>query len=64
LFWDNDETGIINAKKYSQIYNIPYIHNPLGSPKDPSDMYKEGGIRLFRRILIQQMNEKNLNTYL
>jgi len=46
------------------MYNIPYIHNPIGSTKDQSDLYKDIGESGFRRILIQQMNDKQLNTYL
>lgn len=64
LYFDNDETGIKNAKKFSQIYNIPYIYNPIGSPKDPSDFVKKEGLREFRNMLIRQLEDKNLNNYL
>ena len=40
IFFNNDEAGILGAKKYSQKYNIQYIYNPIGSPKDPTDFVK------------------------
>lgn len=64
IYFDNDETGIINAKKLSKLHNLSYLYNPIGAPKDPSDVWKEGGGRLFRNTLLQQANKKNLNLYL
>jgi len=57
IYFDNDEAGIKYAKKFSQIYQIPYIHNPLRAPKDPTDMwYKDGG-REFNFYLQNQLTD-------
>ncbi len=47
IWYNNDFTGINNASKFSSEYEIPYCHNPIGSPKDPSDFCKEYGIKKF-----------------
>ena len=64
LWLDSDDTGIKNMKKFSQIYQIPYIiHNPrLG--KDQSEIWKKHGGNVFRSELIKILEEKNINTYL
>jgi hypothetical protein len=66
LMWNNDGPGIENAKKYSQKYNLPFIHLPIGAPKDPTEMvrsYKDvnAGLREFNYYLknsLKQINEK------
>lgn len=64
LWFDSDETGIKNMKKFSQMYQIPYImHNPkLG--KDQAEIWQKHGGNVFRAELIRILEEKNLNTYL
>jgi len=41
LYLDNDNAGIVYAKKLSDLYEIPYIYNPLEEPKDISDYVKK-----------------------
>jgi hypothetical protein len=55
LYYDNDDKGIEYAKKYSKMYKIKYIHNPIGSPKDPSDFWKAEGGRSFNYYLQKQL---------
>lgn len=47
VWFDNDESGILAAKKYKEIYGWNYVYNPLGFPKDPSDFRDEYGQREF-----------------
>lgn len=58
LYLNNDQQGIEFAKRQSEEYNINYIHNELGEPKDPSDLvkkYKEKGFDMINRLI----NEKS-----
>jgi len=49
--WDKEENqGVINAKKFSQEYNIEYFHNPDNTPKDPSDFCKEHSLNEFYQM--------------
>lgn len=45
IFYNNDKAGIDAATKYSELYNIEYIHTPLEliDHKDPSDYIKISG---------------------
>lgn len=63
LWLDSDDTGIKNMKKFSSIYNIPWMSNPLycKCPKDQSDLWKDVGGNEFRRIMLREMN--NLRLY-
>lgn len=52
IWYDNDwdkeyNTGIENAKKYSEKYGIEYFYNPDNTPKDPSDFSKEKTLNNF-----------------
>lgn len=58
IYFDNDEAGIKAAKKYSAIYKIPYIHNPIGSPKDPTDFWRKYGGREFNYYLQRAINNE------
>lgn len=40
IYYNNDKPGIDAATKLAENYKLPYINNPEGSPKDPSDYYK------------------------
>jgi hypothetical protein len=44
LYHNNDKAGIQSAITQSELYNCIYIHNPIGLPKDPSDLAKEKGL--------------------
>jgi hypothetical protein len=51
IWYDNDETGISNAKLFSEKYRIPYIHTPLNDEKDPTDYAKKYGLNQFHTLL-------------
>ena len=53
IFYDNDTPGLVQAKKYSEQYNLPYIYLPLDGPKDISDYYKAFGKEATIKILKQ-----------
>jgi hypothetical protein len=60
IYYDNDDVGIKQAKKHSQMFGVPYIHNPLRAPKDPSDFIKsynnpDDGLREFNYYLQKQL---------
>jgi len=54
IWYDNDQTGITDAKKFSRIHNIEYYYNPIRGPKDPADYAKVENLREFN-WLIQQI---------
>lgn len=41
-YMNNDSAGIKASTKYEKDLQLPWIINPVGLPKDPSDLYKEG----------------------
>jgi len=43
LYYNNDKQGIISAEAHSKLYDCTYVTNPIGDPKDPSDIVKERG---------------------
>lgn len=57
LWFDNDyekdqNFGIINAKKFSQMYNIEYFYNPIQyKAKDPAELVAKYGLREFNQLL-------------
>jgi hypothetical protein len=55
LYYNNDERGIINSTEHSKRYDIPYIVNPKGTPKDPSDFVKELGSERLTMFLREQL---------
>lgn len=55
LFYDNDEAGIVAAKKISELYDIKYINTGSDEYKDPSDYYckfgKKETIKMIKKLL-------------
>lgn len=51
IWFDNDRVGIESAKKYANMYGFQYKHNPIRSPKDPSDYWEERGGREFSKLI-------------
>lgn len=51
LMYDNDEAGIENMKRNSELTQIPYVHLPTHyleeGIKDPSDLFKMKGKKVF-----------------
>lgn len=58
LYLDNDNAGITYAKKLNALYDIPYIHNPLGESKDISDYVKKYNLSKGRE-LVENLISKN-----
>jgi hypothetical protein len=52
LYLNNDVPGINAALKFSEQYNIPFIYNPIGKPKDPSDWVKIGEVDELKNFLL------------
>lgn len=65
IIWYNNDwnkptnTGIINAKKYSEKYNIEYYYNPDNEPKDPSDFSKKYTLQAFKELLESKIYSVN-----
>ena len=50
--WDKStNTGVVNAQRYGEKYNLPYFYNPDRTPKDPSDFSKKFGLLEFKKLL-------------
>lgn len=47
LYYNNDDAGIRGMDKY----NLPSIHNPIGLPKDPSDIAKDYGLKEAQKVV-------------
>jgi len=47
----SDNPGVKYAKKYSEMYNIPYYYNPDNEPKDPSDFVKKYDLKKFNLLI-------------
>lgn len=54
LYFDADQTGIESATTLSNKYSIPFIHNPIGKPKDYSDYIEKYG-KQQAELLIKQL---------
>lgn len=52
IWFDADRVGIQQAKRQSVLYGFEYNHNPIGSPKDPSDYIKERGLSEFNKLIL------------
>jgi hypothetical protein len=47
LYYNNDDAGLRSMDKY----NLPQIHNPMGLPKDPSDIVKDYNLDKAREVI-------------
>ena len=61
LWFDNDftkkdNTGVRNAKKFSEKYGFEYYYTPDYSEKDPSDYVKTFGINNFKTLVDTYLN--------
>lgn len=60
IWYDNDfdkedNTGLLNAKKYSEHFNIPYFKTPDNTAKDPSDYIKNYGPESLLSVVNSQL---------
>lgn len=57
MFYDNDEAGIGHMKRNESNVHLPYVHLPLHyleeGIKDPSDLFKEKG----KKVFVQEINK-------
>lgn len=51
IWYDNDNTGINDAKRFAAKYDVEYYYNPLRAPKDPSDFVKTENLREFNWLI-------------
>jgi hypothetical protein len=56
LWWDNDwdkptNTGVTNSMKFAEKYNIEWVVNPDGEPKDASDFAKKYSLVEFKNLI-------------
>lgn len=51
VYFDNDEPGIEAAQLYESLFEVDYVHNPIGDSKDISDYYKMWGDNPTRELL-------------
>jgi hypothetical protein len=57
IWFNNDEPGILNAKKYSKLYGLEYVFIPEGYPKDPSDFVEKYGMKDFIHLCDTLLNK-------
>lgn len=53
IWYNNDEQGIMYAQQAAEEYDLEYVHNPLGEPKDPSDFIAEYGPKETKDLLYE-----------
>ena len=51
IWYDNDTTGIFNARKQAELYGFECAWNPIESPKDQSDYWEERGGNEFNNLI-------------
>lgn len=51
IWYDNDPTGIHNARKQANLYGFECKWNPIGRPKDQSDLVKKEGLKEFNKLI-------------
>ena len=57
-WFDNDEGGIKGGKHFANTFNLPFTHNPIGQPKDPSDYVKEYNLSAFDKLVTQFLKDE------
>ena len=64
FYMNNDGPGMMNSFKLNYIYRVPFVTNPLNTPKDPSDDLKKYGkhptFRMLKKIISKKF--KNYET--
>ena len=63
VWFDNDEGGIRGGGEFADKFSLPFMHNPVGEPKDPSDFVKEYNSKDFDKLVTQFLkNEGNYSS--
>jgi hypothetical protein len=60
VYYDNDEAGVLHSTKICNKYDIDYINNPKGYPKDPSDFVDEYGQTELVDVIIHLLGKKEI----
>lgn len=63
VWFDNDEGGISGGEGFAEKFNLPFTHNPIGEPKDPSDFVKEYSSREFDKLVTQFLRNEGHTRY-
>jgi DNA primase len=53
VWFDNDEGGLTGGRGFADKFSLPFTHNPLNEPKDPSDYVKEYSLNQFDNLVTQ-----------
>jgi hypothetical protein len=51
VWFDSDYTGVTNARKFANQYDLEYTFNPERASKDPSDFVRDFGLNNFNNYL-------------
>ena len=51
IYFDNDLPGIEAAQLYESLFEVDYVHNPIGDPKDITEYYVKWGDNPTKQLL-------------
>jgi hypothetical protein len=63
VWFDNDEGGLKGGGGFAEKFSLPFTHNPIGEPKDPSDYVKEYNLNLFDKLVTQFLQNEGHNSF-
>lgn len=63
VWFDNDEGGITGGADFAEKFELPFTHNPIGEPKDPSDFVKEYSLKEFDKLVTQFLRNEGHTSY-
>jgi hypothetical protein len=63
VWFDNDEGGIRGGEGFAEKFELPFTHNPIGEPKDPSDYVKEYSSKEFDKLVTQFLRDAGHKHY-
>jgi len=61
VWFDNDEGGLKGGSGFADKFSLPFTHNPIGEPKDPSDYVKEYSSNQFDKLVTQFLRDAGHN---
>jgi len=63
VWFDNDEGGIKGSASFAEKFELPFTHNPIGEPKDPSDFVKKYSSKEFDKLVTQFLKNEGHTRY-
>jgi hypothetical protein len=63
VWFDNDEGGISGGQQFADRFKLPFTHNPIGKPKDPSDFVKQYSSKEFDKLVTQFLKNEGHKNY-